>query len=311
MPRLLVITRIWPTRDRPAAGAFVADRVRGLSRPAVVAPRGYDLPWWTVYLVLLRDALRVRGRFDGVEAHTLIPAGPVALIVATLRRVPLVVYAHGGDVRGYPERGPVGRWLMRTVATRAAAVVTNSRDTAARLTAIGRRRDAVVAPPGVDRSRFRPSARPGERRILYLGGLSERKGYEVAVRFADTLVGPGLREVAHDDVPVLMAQHDVVLVPSVEEPYGMVAAEAIASGRWVLARAVGGLTEIVEDGVNGTLVTDGDFAGALERVPDYDPFAVARTAERFDLAAWHARLDAVWSDVLRASGSARRRRRIL
>ena len=38
-----------------------------------------------------------------------------------------------------------------------------------------------------------------------------------------------------------------------------------------------GLREIVVNGVNGTLVDDGDFAGALARVPDYDPHAVART----------------------------------
>ncbi len=70
-----------------------------------------------------------------------------------------------------------------------------------------------------------------------------------------------------------MQAHDVVLVPSVEEPFGIVAVEAIASGRWVVAAAVGGLPDIVIDGVNGTLVSDGDYEGALARVPDYDPFA--------------------------------------
>jgi len=42
--------------------------------------------------------------------------------------------------------------------------------------------------------------------------------------------------------------------------------------------AVGGLTDIVIDGVNGTLVRDGDYARALGSVPDYDPQEVARTA---------------------------------
>ncbi len=116
--------------------------------------------------------------------------------------------------------------------------------------------------------------------MLYLGGRNPRKGYEVAADLADTLVGPWLRDVEPDEIPAIMAEHDVVLVPSLAEPFGLVAVEAIASGRWVVARDVGGLRDIVIDGVNGTLVTDGDFAGALARVPDYDPQTVAATAQR-------------------------------
>ncbi len=101
--------------------------------------------------------------------------------------------------------------------------------------------------------------------------------------------------VAHDDLPALLAEHDVVLVPSHEEAFGLVAAEAIAAGRWVVARAVGGLPEVVEDGVNGTLVRDGDFAKALAAVPDYDPLAVAATAARFSIEAHRASMAAIWS----------------
>jgi len=85
----------------------------------------------------------------------------------------------------------------------------------------------------------------------------------------------------------------------------MVAAEAIASGRWVVARAVGGLTEVVHDGVNGTLVTDGDFGRALAEVPDYDPETVAATADGFSRKlTWEGMRD-VWSQVV----ASRERRR--
>jgi len=86
-------------------------------------------------------------------------------------------------------------------------------------------------------------------------------------------------------------------VPSVAEPFGIVAVEAIACGRWVVAAAVGGLPEIVIDGVNGTLVSDGDYDGALARVPDYDPFTVARTVDRFSLERWQADLAAIWGEL--------------
>jgi glycosyltransferase involved in cell wall biosynthesis len=95
-----------------------------------------------------------------------------------------------------------------------------------------------------------------------------------------------------------MAAHDVVLIPSEYEPYGVVAAEAIAAGRWVVASAVGGLVEIVTDGVNGTLVADGNFQAALAAVPDYDPFDVAATAKRFGVEGHWAGMASVWERVL-------------
>ncbi len=101
------------------------------------------------------------------------------------------------------------------------------------------------------------------------------------------------------DVPRLMAAHTVVLVPSQAEPFGLVAAEAIASGRWVVARAVGGLIDTITDGVNGTLVTDDDFAGALGRVPDYDPAILVATATRFSIEEHRQSMSRIWTAVLK------------
>ena len=170
------------------------------------------------------------------------------------------------------------RFAARAVVRGANAVVTNSPGTADLVSQLGA--TATVVPPGIDLSRFDPRPLPAQRRVLYLGGDFEHKGVDVARELADTLVGPGIRELDPSEIPGLMAAHSVVLVPSRAEPFGLVAAEAIASGRWVVARAVGGLIDIVTDGVNGSLVHDGDFAGALARVPDYDPATVASTANR-------------------------------
>ncbi|MGZ8476153.1 MAG: glycosyltransferase [Candidatus Limnocylindria bacterium] len=298
---LLVLTRIWPRPDRPSLGTFVRDRVSGVPDVRVVKPPTGRMPRVLIYARLLLDALRV-GSIRGVEAHMLTPTGFVGLLVARRRRVPLVVYAHGMDVWDW-QRPPLPvRWLGRYVARHADRIVANSEHTARDVRAMGGR-EPVVAPPGADLSRFHPSPRPAERRVLYLGGDDPRKGYEVARGLADTLVGPGLEELDPDKVPALIAAHDVVLVPSLAEPFGLVAVEAIASGRWVVANAVGGLRDIVIDGVNGTLVEDGDFAGALARVPDYDPEVVARTAARFSLEAWQAALDRIWMEVLAERGS--------
>jgi glycosyltransferase involved in cell wall biosynthesis len=286
-----LLTRIWPTRERPSVGTFVRERATGVAGLRVVKPR---VPTPFIYPQLLVDALRL-GPIRGVEAHMLIPTGLVGLMVARRRGVPLVVYSHGGDVRGWPNAiGPM-RWLAQQVARRADRLLTNSEDTAAHLRELGARPEVV--PPGADLTRFAPSPRPGERRVLYLGGRTSSKGYEVAMRLADTLVGPWLRELDPAEIPALIAAHDVVLMPSQAEGFGLVAVEAIASGRWVVASAVGGLRDIVRDGVNGTLVTDGDFAGALKRVPDYDPYVIAPTVERFSLADWQGAMSRIWDEV--------------
>jgi glycosyltransferase involved in cell wall biosynthesis len=299
--RLLVVTARYPTLDRPAAGAFVRDRLADpLLTATVIAPASYATPGWRRYLTMLRAALTQRGRFDGVEGHFVLPSGVIALLAARLRRLPLVVYAHGGDVRDMANRNALLRWLARRVVRGADAVVTNSHETADLVEQLGA--SAAVISPGVDLSRFAPHPRPEQRRVLYLGGDVAHKGVEIARQLADTLFGPGIREMDPSEIPDLMASHSVVLVPSRVEPFGLVAAEAIASGRWVVASAVGGLLDIVREGVNGSLVSDGDFAGALARVPDYDPAALASTAGRFSVEEHHRRMAEIWTAVFERRG---------
>jgi glycosyltransferase involved in cell wall biosynthesis len=292
--RLLLVTGVWPTSDKPSAGIFVQRRVSSAAF-YVVAPNSYRGPMAIRYLKLLAAALTARGRFAGVEAHILFPTGLIGLIAARLRRIPLVVYAHGADVRDTAKQNRVYGALAQLVATSAAAVITNSPATARLVQRLGR--TPRIIPPGVDLERFRPSPRPDHRRVLYLGGNQPHKGYDLAIDLADTLAGPRLHEIDPASVPRLIAEHDVVLVPSRAEPFGLVAAEAIASGRWVVAADVDGLREIVIDGVNGFLVGDGDYRGALSRVPDYDPFEIARTVERFSLIHHRQAIDAVWSAI--------------
>ncbi len=72
---------------------------------------------------------------------------------------------------------------------------------------------------------------------------------------------------------------DVVVVPSIEpEPFGLVAIEAMAAGKPVIAARHGGLAEIVVDGVTGTLVRPGDSGALAAAIGTYldDPARAAR-----------------------------------
>jgi glycosyltransferase involved in cell wall biosynthesis len=72
-----------------------------------------------------------------------------------------------------------------------------------------------------------------------------------------------------DEARTLMPWFDVLCVPSRREPFGTVAAEALAAGTPVVATRSGGMAEYVVPGRNGALVAPGEpdaLADALESV---------------------------------------------
>lgn len=63
-----------------------------------------------------------------------------------------------------------------------------------------------------------------------------------------------LGKVSRADLAQLYHVADVAIVPSIYEPFGYAAIEAMAAGVPVVATAVGGLAEIIQDGATGLLV---------------------------------------------------------
>jgi glycosyltransferase involved in cell wall biosynthesis len=160
-------------------------------------------------------------------------------------------------------------------------------------------RSVHVVPGGVDLERFPYSEQPhrgvGDMKYVLMTGRigDERKGLRVLHRAARMLRGErddfkiwvthddvtanddlveavGWR--SHDDLAELYSRADICVVPSLwAEPFGMVAVEAMASGRPVVASDIGGLADSVVDGVTGFLVPPGDaeaLAGKLRTLLD-------------------------------------------
>jgi len=72
---------------------------------------------------------------------------------------------------------------------------------------------------------------------------------------------------SHEETLALYKQAAVVVVPSVwEEPFGLVAVEAMATGVPVCASRIGGLADIVRHGETGFLFTPGDAAELAEQL---------------------------------------------
>ncbi|MBI3925959.1 MAG: glycosyltransferase family 4 protein [Armatimonadetes bacterium] len=168
-----------------------------------------------------------------------------------------------------------------------------------------------VVPNGLEVDRVRPGY-PAHRRLQegrWVGVVSsmiEGKGQEDFLRAARALpagVGlllagdgperPGLERLAVElglevwfpgfvpDPLAYLAGLEVVVVPSRRETFSLVCLEAMALARPLVATRTGGIPEVVEDGLTGTLVPPGDPA-ALGR-------AVVAYLDSSELAAGHGR----------------------
>lgn len=63
----------------------------------------------------------------------------------------------------------------------------------------------------------------------------------------------------HEKLKYLYSSADIVVFPSIwQEPFGLVMLEAMASGTCLISSAVGGVPEVVKNGINGLLVNAGD-----------------------------------------------------
>jgi glycosyltransferase involved in cell wall biosynthesis len=213
-------------------------------------------------------------------------------VAARLLRIPVVVRR----ANDRPLRSTFQRFVYRSIASR---IVANSAATRATLLGsmpaladrgvdviyngirVEQYRDAPAAPLGL------PS---GSLAFGFVGRFEERKGLldlaaawprvSAAVPHAYlVLVGRGhLESVLHErfrdqervvftgyrsDVPALLHAFDVVVMPSHWEGFGMVAVEAMAAGRPLIATSASSLRELVTDDINGRVV------------PPRDPHALA------------------------------------
>jgi glycosyltransferase involved in cell wall biosynthesis len=93
--------------------------------------------------------------------------------------------------------------------------------------------------------------------LLIVGEGARREALEQqvrALRIAHRVVFTGRR----DDVPAVTAALDVAVLPSYREAQGLTILEAMALSRPVVASNVGGIPEMIEDGVTGLLVPPND-----------------------------------------------------
>jgi glycosyltransferase involved in cell wall biosynthesis len=199
---------------------------------------------------------------------------------------------------------PDVRAILRRFYSRCEVVMAPAESTAAILRAQRMNRDIAIWARGIDRHQFNPQRRDMEWRrsigiaddemvIAFLGRVVMEKGLDVfsdaihafaahKVKHRVLVIGEGparpwleeqlpdaifVGQLTGDDLARALASCDVLLNPSITEAFGNVTLEAMACALPVVAADASGATNLVRNGVTGTLVDPDEleeFADALE-----------------------------------------------
>jgi L-malate glycosyltransferase len=288
----------------------VAGRPGGAVKPDVQFPFRNALDVGTI--LRLRDLMKQQP-FDIVHAHV---ARDYPVVLTAARNLPTKVVLTRHLL--YPVRKNflykrVNGWIAPT---------RQILDTLARLNP----RASAVIPNWVDLERFafKPHAPHAPLTLGLLGQISPHKGHDVAIEAMRTLgsnyrlvvAGKGeeeyvsrLREKSAGlpisfpgfvSLPEFFDAIDVLLVPSWEEPFGLVVLEGMASGIPVIATAAGGPLEIIRSGVDGILVPPRDAAALADAIRGIPPLrdsliqAARQRAQDFDIRTIVPRVEAFY-----------------
>jgi glycosyltransferase involved in cell wall biosynthesis len=254
------------------------------------------------------------GRPDIVNVHCASVQLPVIAVWCRLHRIPLVVSTHGEtvmDAANLYGESVYMRAVLRWTASRCAALTACSTWTATQTARLAPAyAGATVVPNGIDADQWRVTPLPNDPVLCMWGRHVPQKGFDLALSAFAVLradipaarlliggagpetdrlrrdAGPGVHFLGlldRDGVQRLLDESRVAVVPSRFEPFGIVALEAMATGRGVVWSSIGGLDEATGglgrgvDPANVAALAAAMRAG-LER-PE-EPGRVRRHAER-------------------------------
>lgn len=310
--RVLIVTNMYPSRERPEFGVFVRDQLEALGRID-----GVDVDLYVIEgggMQAYRKAIRPLKRhlasreYDIVHAHY----GLTGWVARRAKAKPLVVTFHGTDLR----HEKIGKWSRR-LAGRVEQAAVVSEDLGRELDSVKKfKRPLAVLPTGVNLTRFEPSDRQAARRALGIdpeGSFAlfpadpERpeKRFDLAQQLAANIPDLELLTlggVAPEMVATYINAADVVVVPSDREGFGLACVEALACDVPVIATPTGIAPTLLPE-VNGTYCLNWDLAqwsAAVQRVlEDPDPRVSGRAvADRLSTDQMAARAVNVYRDIL-------------
>jgi len=216
-------------------------------------------------------------------------AGIALWISSFLTKTPRILTLQSGDLDDATKQNKIPRWLWKKIHTTPTAITAISNFLKKRALDLGVPEEKItIIPNGVDFSEIN-SLKESEKvphRIICVGRLSWEKGHEylfgampeILKQFPDArlvLAGAGSREgelkdlanglrisqaidflgnLPHNRVLEEIKKSSVFICPSLAEGLGIVFIEAQACGVPVIGTRIGGIPDVIENGVNGLLI---------------------------------------------------------
>ena len=265
--KVLVVTNMYPSPERPFYGVFVEEQVRSLRAQGVTIEvafiDGATSRWNYAKAVRQLSRLISQTDFDLIHAHHSLCIYPIRVALALFRKsLPVLFTFHEGEVHNTTLRpGGVRRLVfskrLKRAALNSANLVISVQDEL--MKASGYSGGYVTIPCGVDTDLFRPLDRsdcrvrlglPLEKKLIFFPAAQtdEQKGFDVLSQSLSLFESGGVEiisagSIPHDEIPYFMNAADVVCQLSLFEASPMALKEAMAVGARVVFTQAGDAAE--------------------------------------------------------------------
>ncbi|MFA6098188.1 MAG: glycosyltransferase family 4 protein [Patescibacteria group bacterium] len=257
-----------------------------------------QLPFFLLFYFI--QSFKSARQCDILHAHWL-PSGLIAVICGKLLKKPSIVTIHGSDLNSF-SKSLVFKKICVVIFKRINRIIVVSESLKHAVEGLGADPGKVlIIPNGIpDAEVFLslPVKKQCDYRLLWVGRLIPEKNVEMLLNcfikikksfpksslvligdgtersrlqkfagqhgIAGSVVFSGFRK--RDELPEYYKDADIFVLPSKNEGFGVVALEAMASAKPIIASDVGGLREIIKNGHDGLLVSPSDSDGFVEKI---------------------------------------------
>ena len=249
--------------------------------------------------------LVINKKIDLLHAYWIVPGGFMAATTGLLTRKPVVATAAGSDLNIAASNRIVALFARFTL-KRVSALISVSRPLEEKALALGisqSKSKVIPGPVGIDMEIYASPAclnkRSSEKiQLLYTGNLEFPKRVDTIIKAAGRLKEKGIKfhltiagegplqkdledlaislgikslvkfkgRISHDKIPELMQAHHIFLHCSENEGLPVAIMEAMAAGLPVIAAKVGGVPELVKNGVTGYGLNFDDDKGFADKI---------------------------------------------
>lgn len=267
--------------------------VHFLSRFAPPRNIGMSITSEYMYRIIKEFIKKNNIKFDLIHAHFLYPTGEAAKRLAVETHKPLIITVHGTDVNKYMNWNTYTEKKCKNTLNYANQIIAVSRDLEKKIKKLEPSVKSQIIYNFVNENFYNDQPKINANlkkscRITFIGNLLVSKGvYELLDAYHQVvtnnqnidiklnIVGggtelPGMQEklkelslernvkffgpIENKEIPKILTKTDIFVLPSYSEGFPLTIIEALSMGCPVIATAVGGIPEVINDEENGLLI---------------------------------------------------------